>query len=139
MEIINQRITLKTKGSGDLVNITDEISELLQKSKLIKGNVTVFNIGSTAAITTFEFEPGMIKDMQELYEKIVPSSQHYHHDDTWGDANGFSHLRAALQGPSLTIPFEKGNLLLGTWQQVVLAEFDNRPRQRKIVVQIIGE
>ncbi len=139
MEIINQRITLKTKGSGDLVNITDEISELLQKSKLIKGNVTVFNIGSTAAITTFEFEPGMIKDMQELYEKIVPSSQHYHHDDTWGDANGFSHLRAALQGPSLTIPFEKGSLLLGTWQQVVLAEFDNRPRQRKIVVQIIGE
>jgi len=139
MEIINQRITLKTKGSGDLVNITDEISELLQKSKLIKGNVTVFNIGSTAAITTFEFEPGMIKDMQELYEKIVPSNQHYHHADTWGDANGFSHLRAALQGPSLTIPFEKGSLLLGTWQQVVLAEFDNRPRQRKIVVQIMGE
>ena len=139
MEIINQRITLKTKGSGDLVNITDEISELLQKSKLTEGNVTVFNIGSTAAITTFEFEPGMIKDMQELYEKIVPSSQHYHHDDTWGDANGFSHLRAALQGPSLTIPFEKGSLLLGTWQQVVLAEFDNRPRQRKVVVQIIGE
>ncbi len=139
MQIINQRITLKTKGSGDLVNITDEISELLKKSKLIKGNITVFNIGSTAAITTFEFEPGMIKDMQELYEKIVPSSQHYHHDDTWGDANGFSHLRAALQGPSLTIPFEKGSLLLGTWQQVVLAEFDNRPRQRKIVVQIIGE
>ena len=139
MQIINQRITLKTKGSGDLVNITDEISELLQKSKLIKGNVTVFNIGSTAAITTFEFEPGMIKDMQELYEKIVPSNQHYHHDDTWGDANGFSHLRAALQGPCLTIPFEKGALMLGTWQQVVLAEFDNRPRQRKIVVQIIGE
>jgi len=139
MEIINQRITLKTKGSGDLVNITDEISRLLQKSKLTKGNVTVFNIGSTAAITTFEFEPGMIKDMQELYEKLVPSNQHYHHDDTWGDANGFSHLRAALQGPSLTIPFENGSLLLGTWQQVVLAEFDNRPRQRKIVVQIIGE
>lgn len=139
MEIMNQRITLKTKGSGDLINITDEISKLLQHSKLTKGNITVFNIGSTAAITTFEFEPGMIKDMQELYEKIVPSSQHYHHDDTWGDANGFSHLRAALQGPSLTIPFEKGALMLGTWQQVVLAEFDNRPRQRKIVVQIIGE
>ena len=139
MQIINQRITLKTKGNGDLVNITDEISKLLQKSKLIKGNITVFNIGSTAAITTLEFEPGMIKDMQELYEKIVPSSQHYHHDDTWGDANGFSHLRAALQGPCLTIPFEKGALMLGTWQQIVLAEFDNRPRQRKIVVQIIGE
>ncbi|MGB3340916.1 MAG: secondary thiamine-phosphate synthase enzyme YjbQ [bacterium] len=139
MEIINHTLKLKTKGSGDLINITDQISELLHKSELIKGNVTIFNIGSTAAITTFEFEPGMIKDMQELYEKIVPSDQHYHHDDTWGDANGFSHLRAALQGPSLTIPFEKGALMLGTWQQVVLAEFDNRPRQRKIVVQIIGE
>lgn len=139
MEIINHTLKLKTKGSGDLINITGEISKLLQESKLTKGNVTVFNIGSTAGITTFEFEPGMIKDMQELYENIVPSSQHYHHDDTWGDANGFSHLRAALQGPSLTIPFEKGALMLGTWQQVVLAEFDNRPRQRRVVVQIIGE
>ena len=139
MKIINHTVELKTKGSGDLINITDRVSGLLQKSQLKKGNITVFNIGSTAAITTFEFEPGMIKDMQELYEKIVPSNQHYHHDDTWGDANGFSHLRAAFQGPSLTIPFEKGKLLLGTWQQVVLAEFDNRPRQRRVVVQIIGE
>ena len=139
MKIINHTLEIKTKGSGDLINITDKVSGLLQKSQLKKGNITVFNIGSTAAITTFEFEPGMIKDMQELYEKIVPSNQHYHHDDTWGDANGFSHLRAAFQGPSLTIPFEKGKLLLGTWQQVVLAEFDNRPRQRRVVVQIIGE
>ncbi len=139
MEIINHTLQLKTKGSGDLINITEQISELLHKAKLTKGNVTIFNIGSTAAITTFEFESGMIKDVQELYEKLVPSDRHYHHDDTWGDANGFSHLRAALQGPSLTIPFEKGALMLGTWQQVVLAEFDNRPRQRKIVVQLIGE
>lgn len=139
MEILNQRISLETKGNGDLINITDKISELLQKSELTKGNITIFNIGSTAAITTFEFEPGMIKDIQELYERIIPSNQHYHHDDTWGDANGFSHLRAALQGPCLTVPFDNGALMLGTWQQVVLAEFDNRPRQRKIVVQIIGE
>jgi secondary thiamine-phosphate synthase enzyme len=139
MKIINYRLQLKTKGSGDLINITDQVSALLKKSKLTSGNVTVFNIGSTAAITTFEFEPGLIKDMQELYEKIMPSNKHYHHDDTWGDANGFSHLRAALQGPSLTIPFEENTLMLGTWQQVVLAEFDNRPRQRRIVVQIIGE
>lgn len=139
MEIINKRIRLNTKGVGDLVNITDKIAQLLQSSKLENGNVTVFNIGSTAAITTFEFEPGLIEDVQEMYEKIVPSNRHYHHDDTWGDANGFSHLRAALQGPSLTIPFEDTKLLLGTWQQVVLAEFDNRPRQRKIVIQIIGE
>lgn len=130
---------MKTKGSGDLINITEEISRLLKTAKVKNGSVTIFNIGSTAAITTFEFEPGLIKDMQELYEKIVPSNKHYHHDDTWGDANGFSHVRAALQGPSLTIPFRDGGLLLGTWQQVVLAEFDIRPRQRNIVVQIIGE
>ncbi len=139
MKIINKRIRLNTKGAGDLVNITDKIAQLLQSSKLENGNVTVFNIGSTAAITTFEFEPGLIEDVQEMYEKIVPSNRHYHHDDTWGDANGFSHLRAALQSPSLTIPFEDTKLLLGTWQQVILAEFDNRPRQRNIVIQIIGE
>jgi secondary thiamine-phosphate synthase enzyme len=139
MRIINNRITLKTKGNGDLVNITNDISKFVQASGFQKGSVTAFNIGSTAAITTFEFEPGLIQDVQDLYEKLIPKSKHYHHDDTWGDANGFSHLRAALQGPSLTIPFENGTLLLGTWQQVILAEFDNRPRQRKIVVQIIGE
>lgn len=139
MKIINDRILVQTSGPGDLVNITDDISTHLAATKLRQGNVVVFHIGSTAAITTFEFEPGMITDMQELYEKIVPSSKHYHHDDTWGDANGFSHLRAALQGPSLTIPFQNGELLLGTWQQVVLAEFDNKPRKRQIIVQFIGE
>ena len=139
MKIVNKKIKLSTKGSGDLINITDDISQTVRSSKLKNGNVTVFNIGSTAAITTFEFEPGLIEDVQNLYEKLVPSNKHYHHDDTWGDANGFSHLRAALQGPSLTIPFENGTLLLGTWQQVVLAEFDNRPRQRSLAVQIIGE
>lgn len=139
MKIINNRLTLKTKGNGDLVNLTDEISQMVHTSKMKNGNVILFNIGSTAAITTFEFEPGLIRDVQELYEKLIPRRKHYHHDETWGDANGFSHLRAALQGPSLTVPFEDGQLLLGTWQQIVLAEFDNRPRQRKIVVQIIGE
>ena len=139
MKILNDRIHLKTKGAGDLIDITGRLVDMLKHTKLQTGQVTVFNIGSTAAITTFEFETGMIKDMQELYEKVVPSNQHYHHDDTWGDANGFSHLRAALQGPSITIPFEEGKLLLGTWQQVVLAEFDNKPRNRQVVVQIIGE
>lgn len=139
MKIINKRIERDTQGSGDLVNITDDIARLLTNSKLRNGNVLVFNIGSTAAVTTFEFEPGLIRDVQEMYEKIIPRNKHYHHDDTWGDANGYSHLRAALQGPALTIPFENGNLLLGTWQQVVLAEFDNRPRHRQIVVQFIGE
>ena len=139
MKIINEKISINTKGNPDLVNITQEITKMLQASKLKKGNLTVFVIGSTAAITSFEYEPGLIKDVQDLYEKIIPSNKHYLHDETWGDANGFSHLRAALQGPSLNIPFDEGKLLLGTWQQIVLAEFDNHPRNRRLVVQIMGE
>ena len=139
MKVIQNKVSKKTKGNGDLIDITADIAKALRQSGLKTGTVTVFNIGSTAAITTFEFEPGLIKDVQDLYEKLIPSKKHYCHDETWGDANGFSHLRAALQGPSLAIPFENGELLLGTWQQVVLAEFDNRPRQRQVVVQMIGE
>ena len=101
--------------------------------------MTVFVIGSTTGMTTFEYEPGLIKDMRELYERIAPSNRHYAHNETWNDDNGFSHVRAALQGPSLTIPFKESKLLLGTWQQVVLAEFDIRPRERKVVVQMIGK
>ncbi|UCF69967.1 MAG: YjbQ family protein [candidate division WOR-3 bacterium] len=139
MKIVNERICVQTRGPGDLVNITEEIAAHLEATKLKTGNVVIFHIGSTAAITTFEYEPGMIQDMQELYEQIVPCNKHYHHDETWGDANGFSHLRAALQGPSLTIPFLNGELVLGTWQQVVLAEFDNKPRKRRVAIQFIGE
>ncbi|MCM8780922.1 MAG: secondary thiamine-phosphate synthase enzyme YjbQ [Candidatus Omnitrophica bacterium] len=139
MKIINERIRISTQGNPDLIDITSCLSRLLASTRLKKGNLTVFVVGSTAAITTFEYERGLIKDLQGIYEKLIPSQRHYHHDDTWQDANGFSHLRAALQGPSLTIPFEDGRLILGTWQQVVLAEFDNRPRNRQIVVQIIGE
>jgi secondary thiamine-phosphate synthase enzyme len=139
MKILTEKIKVDTKEAKDLVNITGEVADILKGSGLKKGNVTVFVVGSTAAITTFEYESGMIKDMQDLCEKLVPSNKHYNHDETWGDANGFSHLRAALFGPSLTIPFEGGKLSLGTWQQVVLAEFDNRPRNREIIVQMIGE
>lgn len=139
MKIINEKIILHTQGNPDLVDITGKIKDALKSTGLKKGNITVFVVGSTAAITTFEYEPGMIKDMQELYEKLIPKNKHYAHDDTWGDANGFSHLRAALQGPSLVIPFDSGKLMLGTWQQVVLVEFDNHSRERQIVLQIIGE
>ena len=139
MRIITETIRLNTKGNPDLVNITEKVEKIMQSSKLKEGSVTIFVVGSTAAITTFEFEPGLAKDVQDMYENLISSKKHYYHDDTWGDANGYSHLRAALQGPSLTVPFEEGKLLLGTWQQIVLAEFDNRPRQRQIVVQIIGE
>ncbi|MBN1913953.1 MAG: YjbQ family protein [Candidatus Omnitrophica bacterium] len=139
MKIISDIIKLNTKGNGDLLDITAKLSRALESSKLKAGNLTVFVIGSTAAITTFEYEPGLIEDIKDMYEKLIPRKEHYHHDETWNDANGFSHLRSALQGPSLTIPFSDGRLFLGTWQQVVLAEFDNRPRNRQVVVQIIGE
>lgn len=139
MKIITKQLNFKTKGAGDLIDITAQIQKDLEDSGLKEGNVTVFVIGSTAAITAFEYEPGLISDLKELYEQLVPSNKTYAHDETWGDANGFSHLRAALQGPSLVVPFNAGKLVTGTWQQVVLAEFDHRPRQRKIVLQFIGE
>lgn len=139
MKIINNKLKFNTKGNSDLLDITEEISGLLGSSGLKKGSLTVFVVGSTAGIITFEYEPGLIKDVRDLYDKLIPENKHYKHDETWGDANGFSHLRAALTKPSLTIPFQDGKLLLGTWQQVVLAEFDNRPRSRQIIVQIIGE
>lgn len=139
MKIINEKIVLNTKGNPDLIDITDKVTGILASSGLKKGNITVFVVGSTAAITTFEYEPGLVSDMRELYDKLIPQDKHYKHDQTWGDANGFSHLRAALQGPSLAIPFENAKPMLGTWQQIVLAEFDNRPRKREVVVQVIGE
>jgi secondary thiamine-phosphate synthase enzyme len=139
VKILTKKITLNTKGNPDFINITDEVAGIFDGSKLKSGSVTVFVVGSTAAIMTFEYEPGLVKDVQELFEKLIPEKKHYSHDETWGDANGFSHLRAALQGPSLSIPFDKGKLMLGTWQQIVLAEFDNRPRKRDVVVQVIGE
>ena len=139
MKIMNSRISINTKGNGDFINIASHLLNMLNDSDLQNGIMTVFVSGSTAGITTFEYEPGLIRDLKEFYDKVAPSNVRYHHDETWGDANGFSHVRATLTGPSLTIPLEKGKLLLGTWQQVVLVEFDNRPRKRDVVVQIMGE
>lgn len=139
MKIITDKIELRTKGDPELVNITEDISGALVSSGLNQGNCLVFVNGSTAGITTFEYEPGLIEDLEEFYEKIIPRKKSYHHDATWGDANGFSHIRASLIGPSLNIPFKDGKLILGTWQQVVLAEFDNRPRSRQIIIQFTGE
>lgn len=138
IQILTGELRHQTKGAGDLIDLTAELHDHLARSGLSEGNLTVFVIGSTAGITTFEFEPGLIQDMREVYEKLAPSDRRYHHDDTWQDDNGFSHVRAALQGPSLTVPFTKGKLILGTWQQVVLAEYDNRPRSRTVVVQLTG-
>ncbi len=139
MKTVRRCIQIKTKGNPQVVDITEEVRTVLVNTKLSEGVVTVFVVGSTAALTTIEYEPGAVKDLQEFYDKLIPRSKEYHHDATWGDANGFSHLRAALQGPSLAVPFEQGKLSLGTWQQIILAEFDTRPRERTVIVQVIGE
>jgi secondary thiamine-phosphate synthase enzyme len=139
MRVLNNKININTKGNEDFVNITRQLVKLCDSSGLENGIITVFISGSTAGITTFEYEPGLIRDLKEFYDKMAPTNVHYHHDETWGDANGFSHVRATLTGPSMVIPFEKGKLLLGTWQQVVLMEFDNRPRSREVFVQVMGE
>jgi secondary thiamine-phosphate synthase enzyme len=139
MKIKTKTFTEKTAGFCDIIDITAKIQEQIDQEKIQRGVATVFVSGSTAALTTIECETGLIKDLKELVEKLIPSDRRYHHDDRWGDDNGFSHLRASLFGPSLALPIENGRTLLGTWQQVVLLDFDNRPRTREIVVQFIGE
>src|SRR5574341_2047940 len=139
MKIHTAKLTEKTQGFCDIIDITAKVQEQVKKEKVQKGLATLFVSGSTAALTTIECEPGLVQDLKELVEKIIPSGKKYHHDDRWGDDNGFSHLRASLFGPSLQIPIEAGRLLLGTWQQIVLVDFDNRPRTREIVLQLIGE
>lgn len=139
MKIITEQHTIKTKGNCDIVNITDQVINTLQENELKQGNVTVFVVGSTASISTIEYEPGLKKDLPEILEKFIPSGKQYHHNATWGDHNGHSHLRSTLFGCSQTIPFTNGELLLGTWQQIILIDFDERPRTRKVVIQLIGE
>ena len=138
MKIITKTLHKKTKGGGDLIDLSKDLASCLESSRLKEGSLTVFVVGSTAGITSFEYEPGLKKDMNALYERLAPKDKDYAHHETWHDDNGHSHVRAAIQGPSLTIPFSKGKLFLGTWQQVVLAEFDTRPRDREVVVQLIG-
>ena len=139
MQIKSKTLTEKTSGFCDIVDITGKIQEQIDNEKIQRGLVTIFVSGSIAALTTIENEPGLIEDLKEFVEKLIPSGRKYHHDDRWGDDNGFSHLRASLFGPSLATPIESGRPLLGTWQQVVLLDFDNRPRTRELVVHLIGE
>jgi len=139
MKILTEYVEISTRGHADMVDITPDISSLIRNNGFENGNLTVFVSGSTAGVTTIEYEPGLKKDFPEMLDKVAPAGVRYHHDDTWGDRNGHAHLRAALIGPSLTVPFRDGKMLLGTWQQVVVVDFDARPRQRKIVVQIMGE
>lgn len=139
LKIRSKRITEKTAGFCDIVDITGKVRQHLKQENFTSGLATLFVTGSTAALTTIEYEPGLIEDLKEFVEKITPSNRRYHHDERWNDDNGFSHLRAALFGPSLSIPIEKGQLCLGTWQQIVLLDFDNRERTREITVQFMGE
>lgn len=134
-----ETISLRTKGFSDILDITSQVSAVLDRSQIKNGLVTVFCPGSTGAITTIEYESGVLKDLQKAIETIVPSHIPYEHDRRWGDGNGFSHVRAALLKPSLTIPVVHGALTLGTWQQIVFIDFDNRSRQRKLNVQVMGE
>jgi len=137
--IFSDRISLSTKGFGDMIDITDKVTVLLKRSNIEEGLVTVFCPGSTGAVTTIEYESGVLRDLQKTLETLVPSNIPYEHDRRWGDGNGFSHVRAALMKPSLTIPVIEGRLTLGTWQQIVFIDFDNRNRRREIVVQLLGE
>lgn len=137
--IFSETITFSTKGFSDIIDITDKVGSVIKDSKIVNGLVTIFCPGSTGAVTTIEYESGVLRDLQKAIERIVPSNISYDHDRRWGDGNGFSHVRAALMKPSLTIPLHQGRLSLGTWQQIVFIDFDNRKRDRRILVHIIGE
>ena len=139
MEVITEHIKVSTKGNSEVIDITEKVSALLHQQNLKEGNVIIFVVGSTASITTTEYEPGLRKDIPEMFERLAPSGSRYHHDDTWGDGNGHAHIRASFLGPSIVVPFSDGKMLLGTWQQIVLIDFDIRMRHRDIVIQFIGK
>ena len=139
MQIITEYIHVSTRGFSDIIDVTDKAQKRLAESGVGAGTVTFFASGATAGITTIEYEPGLLKDIPDAFEKIAPQHASYAHNDTWHDGNGASHVRAALQGPSLVVPFIDGKMLLGVWQQVVLIDFDARPREREIIMQIMGE
>jgi len=137
--VCSDTISCRTRGDGDTIDLTDELAEGLSRSGLTDGVATLFVPGSTGGITTIEFEPGAVSDLQDVLEAIAPQGRDWRHHLRWGDANGHSHVRSALVGPSLSVPFVGGQLCLGTWQQVVLVDFDDRPRNRDVVVQFVGE
>jgi secondary thiamine-phosphate synthase enzyme len=136
---VTDRIHVSTRGDDDMIDLTAEVQALVRRHGFRQGQALVFVSGSTAGLTTVEYEPGLIKDLPAAFERLAPRGMRYHHEDTWHDGNGHSHVRASLLGPSLTVPFEDGALLLGTWQQIVLVDFDNGPRRRDVVVQLSGE
>ena len=139
MKIITKRLNFSTKGFNQIINITPQAQSFVAENALEEGQLLLFIDGSTAAITTIEYEPGLLQDIPEMLEKIAPMNQVYHHDDTWHDGNGYAHVRSALIGTSFTVPVFNGKLLLGTWQQIILLDFDNSPRERRVVAQYMGK
>jgi len=137
--VVTERLSVKTKGECDVIDITSDVEHIVSQSGVESGTVTVFISGSTAGVTTIEYEPGVVNDFSAMWDRLVPRDINYRHDQRWGDGNGYSHVRASTLGPSLAVPFSSRELLLGTWQQIVVVDFDNRPRSREIVLQIVGE
>ena len=137
--VTTKKISFQTKGHCDIIDITPQVQQQLAESDISEGTVTLFISGSTAGISTIEFESGLLSDFQSMWKRNIPTDIPYKHDRAWGEGNGYSHVRASLLGASLVIPFNDKRLALGTWQQIVLVDFDNRPRSRQIVVQIMGE
>ena len=139
MAIATDTLTISSKGETDIIDLTAKVQEMVRRHGFREGQALVFVSGSTAGLTTLEYEPGLLQDLPAAFERLAPRGLRYAHEDTWHDGNGHSHVRASLLGPSLTVPFREGRLLLGTWQQIVLLDFDNRPRKREVVVQLSGE
>ena len=137
--IYSGEISLKTRGDGEIVDITARVQKHVTDSGITNGIVTIFVTHSTVGITTVEFEPGLIADLDKLWERLAPKKIPYDHDTHWGDGNGYAHVRASLLGASLTVPFTDKKLVLGTWQQIIIVDFDNRPRSRTVIVQVMGE
>ena len=139
MSVQSTTFTLETAGFTDIHDITGRASQFISASGILNGTLTLFVPGSTAGVTTIEYEDGALEDLKNAFERIAPKGFHYAHDARWGDGNGFAHVRAAILGPSLTVPVIRGRLGLGTWQQIILVDFDNRPRERSVILQVMGE
>ncbi len=139
MKIATQEERLETRGHTDIVDVTDRVRAVVDRSEIVNGQVLVFVPGSTGSVTTIENESGLRADLRAAVERWAPEDALYQHDRRWGDGNGYAHIRAALIGPSLTVPVVNGRLMLGTWQQIVFLDFDNRPRSRRLLIQVIGE
>lgn len=137
--IYTKTLSFSTRGFSDIIDITPAVAEAVKKSRAVDGLVTISVPGSTASVTTIEFEPGLIEDLKRALEELAPQGRSYEHDNAWGDGNGFSHVRAALMGSGRSYPVKDRKILLGTWQQIVLIDFDNRPRERDVIVQVMGE